>query len=215
MNPMNISAPGPLDAFILDLDGTLWDASAACAMAWNKTFAEAGYTDTVENRTIRIISGTPMEVVLREHYTFIKEKDYGRIVESYKVNEAFFMRKPGGRLFSHVLQTLKTLSLKTRLYIVSNCMEGYIENFLALKKLEKFFHGYICSGDTGLSKGENIGLLIGKYKPGSPVYVGDTSWDYEASKKNRIPFIHAAYGFGKVDGAEYAVRDFRELLTLI
>ena len=34
----------------------------------------------------------------------------------------------------------------------------------------------------------------------APVYVGDTVLDYEAAKAAGVPFIHAAYGFGKVEG---------------
>jgi phosphoglycolate phosphatase len=31
--------------------------------------------------------------------------------------------------------------------------------------------------------------------------VGDTDWDYQAAQRAGVPFIHAAYGFGTVEGA--------------
>jgi beta-phosphoglucomutase-like phosphatase (HAD superfamily) len=32
-----------IDSIIFDFDGTLWDTTIACAMAWNKTFEQCGY----------------------------------------------------------------------------------------------------------------------------------------------------------------------------
>jgi phosphoglycolate phosphatase len=35
------------DGLIFDLDGTLWDASGSCVMAWNKTLENKGIKDFV------------------------------------------------------------------------------------------------------------------------------------------------------------------------
>jgi beta-phosphoglucomutase-like phosphatase (HAD superfamily) len=32
-----------IDSIIFDLDGTLWDATIACSMAWNKSFEQCGF----------------------------------------------------------------------------------------------------------------------------------------------------------------------------
>ena len=34
------------------------------------------------------------------------------------------------------------------------------------------------------------------------IYIGDTSGDMEAARAAGIPFIHASYGFGKVEEAD-------------
>lgn len=47
-----------------------------------------------------------------------------------------------------------------------------------------------------------------------PVYVGDTAMDQEAARLAGIPFLHAAYGFGKVEGAP-ELRSPLELLDLV
>ena len=46
----------------------------------------------------------------------------------------------------------------------------------------------------------------------NPVYVGDTTGDKESADYGGIPFIYAAYGFGNVEGADYTINDFKELL---
>jgi phosphoglycolate phosphatase len=47
------------------------------------------------------------------------------------------------------------------------------------------------------------------------VYIGDTIWDHEASAGNGIPFIYAAYGFGRVNDGSLLLNAFSELPELI
>jgi phosphoglycolate phosphatase len=204
-----------IDSVIFDLDGTLWDASIASQMALNTSFEQCGYAAKVERKTAREISGTPLDVSLKQNFTFIQKKDYDKIKKLYEKNERIFMKSIGGRLFPHGRDTLKILCTYKKLFIVSNCLKGYIENFIAKKKLEDIFTGYICSGETGLTKSENIRIIIREYRLDSPIYVGDTGWDYEASKNNNIPFVYAEYGFGKVADIKYRIKNIKELITIL
>ncbi|QQO10868.1 HAD family hydrolase [Breznakiella homolactica] len=204
-----------IDSILFDLDGTLWDATIACAQAWNKSFEECGYKNTIGRKLIRKISGSPLDVVLTEYFTFIKEKDYERVIKQYQKNEPQYMQTIGGRLFPNVRATLQKLRSHKKLFIVSNCLKGYIENFIEKKSLEKIFTGYKSSGETGQAKKENIKMIITEYKLKSPVYVGDTQWDFEASKGNNIPFIYAKYGFGEINNAGYEIKNIKDLLELI
>jgi phosphoglycolate phosphatase len=205
-----------IDSIIFDLDGTLWNATIACTMAWNKAFEQCGYKNNrIDKELIKQLSGSPLNIVLTQYFTFIKEKDYDKIIENYKQNEPIFMRNIGGRLFSNERNTLKILYNYKKLFIVSNCLKGYIENFIFKKKFDTIFTGYKSSGETGLTKGENIKQIIDEYKLRSPIYVGDTKWDYEASKVNNIPFVFAKYGFGKIKNSEYEIKNIKELLEII
>lgn len=46
-------------------------------------------------------------------------------------------------------------------------------------------------------------------------YVGDTRGDYEASKKSKIPFIFAAYGFGESLDYDYKINSLVEIDKLV
>ncbi|MFP3471895.1 hypothetical protein R0J90_17765, partial [Micrococcus sp. SIMBA_144] len=66
-------------------------------------------------------------------------------------------------------------------------------------------------GRTGLSKGENIQLIIERNNLTSPIYVGDTEGDRKAARYARIPFIYAQYGFGQVTEYDDVIEAFPAL----
>ena len=90
-------------------------------------------------------------------------------------------------------------------------IEGYIESFFKTSGLGKYFEDYESNGKTGLSKGENIKLVINRNNLRNAVYIGDTLKDKEAAEHAKIPFIYASYGFGEVDGCKFKIDDIGEL----
>jgi phosphoglycolate phosphatase len=98
---------------------------------------------------------------------------------------------------------------------VSNCQEGYIEAFLDYHKLGKYFLDFENPGRTGLTKGENIKLVIERNQLQHPVYVGDTKGDQEAATFAGIPFVFARYGFGQPETYHFVIDRFDQLLDLV
>jgi phosphoglycolate phosphatase len=73
-----------IDSIIFDLDGTLWDATLACSMTWNKTFEQCGYKNKADRKLIKKISGTPLDIILNEYYIFLEKTDYDKIIKMKK-----------------------------------------------------------------------------------------------------------------------------------
>ena len=121
------------------------------------------------------------------------------------------LETPQPPIYPHLESTLQILSEKYRLFIVSNCQAGYIEVFLKCTGFSRYFQGHLCPGDTGKPKGENILEIIRRFDLKSPVYVGDTAGDFQASRQAGIPFVHAAYGYGQTDGPDYTISQFSDL----
>lgn len=208
----------PVKNIILDVDGTLWNTTEVVAVAWNKAIQADGRTEvTVDGARLRTLFGKPMDVIGKELFTEISGKVREELLDSccrYE-QEALYEEKET-LLYPNVSETIQNLVQKQqkKLFIVSNCQTGYIELFLEKNNLGSYITDFECFGNTGLSKGKNISLLMERNKiPVSEcVYVGDTVGDYDAAKEAGVPFLFAAYGFGSVTGTEQ-IQDFAELLT--
>jgi phosphoglycolate phosphatase len=202
-----------MDSIIFDLDGTLWDSTGSVVNLWNQTLSKykevKGFL-TVDN--IRNVSGLEMHDIAAKFFPYLKEEKRLEIVEDCGKNECAYLAKHGGILYGRLEETLNNLSKKYKLFIVSNCQSGYIESFLKFHKLHKYFTDFECPGNTGLTKGENIKLIIKRNNLNNPVYVGDTELDLKSARYAGIPFIYARYGFGKVKEYDYVIDSFDELL---
>ena len=201
---------------IFDLDGTLWDASESCVRAWNKALQNKGVTDfVITQQHAHAFAGKLLDDIFAQYFTFLPKGEYQDMANAYAEQEKFHMREYGGKLYPDVRELLTKLSEKYPLFIVSNCLSGYIENFLHQHQLAHLFTDYECSGNTGRPKAENIGMIINRNHLKNPVYVGDTMGDFEAAKKNDISFIYAEYGFGKVEGHEYTANSFADVSVIL
>ncbi len=206
----------PVDSLIFDLDGTLWDASGTCAIAWNRSLSQSGIEDHNLNATVvRSVSGLKIENIFKQQFSFIPENKQKELLELYKIHERDLMKRYGGQLFPKVKEVLAELRKSFPLFIVSNCLTGYIENFMEFHGLRDMFTDFESSGNTGLAKSENIQLIVSRNKLERPVYIGDTIWDFEAAQKAHVPFIFAEYGFGKVDHPDRMIKEFTELKRLL
>lgn len=197
---------------LFDLDGTLWDSSKAVVDSWNeniKTFPDIDYRMTYEQ--MQGYMGLPMEEIA---FAFFHTVSKERAIELLKIctdYENEYIARHGGILFDGLEETLAKLHEQYFLAIVSNCQEGYIEAFLQYHQLGQYFDDTENYGRTMKSKGYNIRLLKERNHLDRAVYVGDTMGDYNSAMEAGVPFLYAAYGFGKVPEGTPCINDIREL----
>ncbi len=197
---------------IFDLDGTLWDSSEQVAAAWSETLKSRPETDRqVTGEDLRGYMGKTLEAIADLMLPKLPKSLRMEIMKECCDNEEIYLRKVGGRLFPNLEKELERLCGNYSLFIVSNCQSGYIETFLEYHKLGKYFADFECPGETGLGKGENIKLVMERNGIEKAVYVGDTQGDCDSADFAGIPFIHAAYGFGKINREVPAVHSFSEV----
>ena len=204
-----------IDAIIFDLDGTLWSAVDSCLKATSLVKKEhSDITRDVTKEQVESAMGKTSEEIINIYYGYLpREKGEEYANEAFNKNVDNLL-KEGGTLYPNTRETIIKLSKKYKLFIVSNCVKGYIESFLNTSGLKDYFSDYESYGRTLLSKGKNIKLVIERNNLKNPIYVGDTKGDMEASKTAGIPFVYASYGFGKVDKYDYKIADISELLDL-
>lgn len=204
-----------INSIIFDLDGTLWSTIDSCV----KSLAEVKnkYEEITQDITAdKVMScmGLSFEKIVERYYGYIdKEKAIAYAKEAFNINIENLL-KNGGTLYPKLENTIKQLSKKYKLCIVSNCVEGYIESFLKTSNLEEYFCDYECNGKTKLSKGENIKLVMDRNNIETAVYVGDTISDKEASDYAEIQFVYASYGFGEVKDYDYKIDTINDLINI-
>ncbi len=203
------------DAIIFDLDGTLWNTVDSCLKATSFVKEEhSDITRDVTKKQIESAMGKTSDEIVNIYYGYLpREKGEEYANEAFNKNVDNLL-KEGGTLYPNTRDTIIKLSKKYKLFIVSNCVKGYIESFLNTSGLKDYFSDYESYGNTLLSKGENIKLVIDRNNLKNPIYVGDTKGDMEASNYAGIPFVYAAYGFGDVESFDYKIDDISELLDL-
>lgn len=205
-----------MNAVIFDLDGTLWDSSVQVTDAWNEVlFANSDGRLQIDLDFMHSVMGKNMDEIMALLFRDFPDLDAEKIYAECMENEQSFLRKNGAVIYPQLEETLKKLSAKYDLAIVSNCQSGYIESFLGYYGFEKYFSDIECFGNTRLEKNENIKLVFERNGWEKAVYVGDTLGDFNFTAKAGLPFVHAAYGFGKVPQAEYRISSLTELPELL
>jgi phosphoglycolate phosphatase len=205
-----------LDSIIFDLDGTLWNSTSSVIDSWNETISN--YNEVKNKLTVedmKSVMGLVIQDIALKFFPYLEEENRLKIIKHCCKNECTHLEKNGAILYDKLEQVLKDLTKRYKLFIVSNCQCGYIEAFFKSHRLNKYFIDYESSGRTGLTKGENIKLIIDRNILNNSIYVGDTDGDLKASRFAGIPFIYARYGFGEVKDYDYVIDSFDDLLKLV
>lgn len=204
------------DGIIFDLDGTLWDSTTEVAKTWSYVISKYNLNRkeiTVED--LKPCMGKLLNEIAEILLPNLDEEMQMKIMNECYKYENEYLAKYGATLYDNLEETLKVLVKDYKLFIVSNCQDGYIESFFKSHGLNKYFIDYECPGRTGLPKAENIKLIVERNNLKNPVYVGDTQGDANSAKLANVPFIYAEYGFGEVKDFQDKIESFENILKII
>lgn len=202
------------DSLIFDMDGTLWDAVPSYCKIWEYTLDEFGLGDIkVTREELDRLMGKPVDVLVDTIVT--RHVDRTRFLEALDANEDRLMPVLGGRLYLGVKETIRELVRDHKLFMVSNCSPKGAVNFMTYSGLTDCFTDSLTYGQTHVGKDVNIAALVKKYGLRSPLYVGDTQGDADASHRAGVPIAWAAYGFGHVSDPDYIINEFSNLIKLV
>ena len=205
------------DSIIFDLDGTLWDSTQNVVYAWQAAINEVDFLDVeMTQEKVRSITGMAYNVIFDMLFPELDPLQRNEVMELCAKHEMAFLQKNGGILYPGLQDALTYLSKKYKLFIVSNCQNGYIELFLEFSQFGNYFMGHQCYGTKGNPKAENIKDIVNDYYLQAPVYIGDTLGDYNSATKAGVPFIFANYGFGEVNNGQVGtINSLTELCNLL
>jgi phosphoglycolate phosphatase len=201
-------------ALIFDLDGTLWDAIAPIQNAWNEAMIAAKESFRFDYAKTKSYMGLTPEETCPLAFPGLPFEKQMALFHQCIASEIAYLAKHPGTLYPHEKEVLALLGKTYPLYIVSNSDKGYVENYLRACQMEAYFQGHLCAGDTGLAKWGSIQQIMAQEGITSAIYIGDTLKDKIESEKAGVAFIHAAYGFGKIEPEGYAISSLEELPNL-
>lgn len=203
------------DSIFFDLDGTMWDTTAAAAKIWQEIAKKhPEITESVTADKLRGLYGLPLSDLALRLFQSVPPETALSVVQECVVKQCPYLSKHGAILLGDVEGTLKQLSERYPLFIISNCENGYIESFLEAHQLGQYFTDFECPGHSGLLKADNIYLMRERHHLSSPVYIGDTDGDRIAAEEAGVPFIYAAYGFGTAARYTAKIDSFEQLIDL-
>ncbi len=199
------------DSLIFDMDGTLWDNLDSLEIVWNKGLEALGYKQRVTRDSLLGLMGKEARALLDAIVPEASVEDQDVLFdEVLRVYEAYHPHiKP--RIFDGVLDGLQKLSTKYRLFLLSNCEEGGLVNFMNHTQTSHLFEDYMEHGQNLKPKAFNLQLLKERNNLESPVYVGDTDSDGNETRKAGLPFAFVSYGFGNTDNYDLKFDTFDDL----
>lgn len=204
-----------MDGIIFDVDGTLWDSTDSVAESWNLAIRENSDLDLViDAEVLSGLFGKTMTEIADALFPSMPEKERMEFLDICYDYENRHLEERPGEMYEGVTDSIRKLSKKYPLFIVSNCQCGYIEAMLKSSGLASYVRDHLCFGQTQTPKGETIRRLMEQNDLKDVVYVGDTQGDADACREAEVPFVFAEYGFGDVPDAEIRIKNFPELCEL-
>ena len=205
------------DGIIFDMDGTIWDNTPVFSGSWTRAAKEMGYDIEFTPKKLMGLFGKTMTDIAD---ACIPDDDASKRYKTLELCEEYEMADLAvsemDTTYPGLENVLEELSKRTKLYIVSNCQAGYIETFIERSGFGKYFTDFICYGDNGLGKADNIKGLSAKNNIQHPVYIGDIQGDKDACDKAGVDFIWAAYGYGDaIDSYVAKIDDISQLTEII
>lgn len=123
-------------AIIFDVDGTLWDSTEEVAVSWNQAIRERTSLERVlTGEELKKEFGKPLDEIMDDLFPELSKPEKEELAyHMYQYENAHIEGAPC-ILYEGMPDTVRRLSEKYPLFIVSNCQSGYIEAFLKTQGL--------------------------------------------------------------------------------
>ncbi len=201
----------PPDSLIFDMDGTLWDNVNSFEYVWNKGLEIQGYTERVTRQKLLGLMGLEPRYFLNRVIPQASEQEQDLLFDEVIRQYQLLVPRMTPKIYDGVLEGIEKLSRRYRLFLLSNCEEGGLVNFMNHTRMRRFFEDYMEHGQNLQRKAFNMQLLKERNHLKNPVYIGDTDSDSREAAAAGIPFVFVTYGFGKTNNYWMSFDSFTQL----
>lgn len=206
---------GKIKAVMFDVDGVLVDSFEANVEYFKNIFETAGYVAPTKEEyrhmfhislddLIRLVAKNPDEMEFQRIKSCAKKIKYP--IEKMKLTEGS-------------AETIKKLSEKYRLAIVTGRHEEGAEDYLKHSGLEEYFETMVHYGHYDNPKPHPEPLLVALERlgisPGEAIYVGDQKTDLESANAAGIPFIlYSEFDYG-LENVKMKAEKFVDIFDMV
>lgn len=201
-----------LKNIVFDLDGTLWQTSESYVYAYQKLCDYYKIENRVSDEKVKDYLGVKLDKLLDELFPQVEDK-LKLAYEALNFSVEYIIKHPEKCCFPNVKQVIEKLSEKYDVYIVSNCLMGYVETFMNVVGTKPFIKEYFT-----IEKGEKSQHLskIASLSEEKTLFIGDCDDDYLSITDNyKIFFCYATYGYKDCIFYDYKINSIIELLDVI
>lgn len=181
---------------IFDFDGVLINSEKNMELTWKKTMEE-NKSYKINFKKYRQYIGLPFYKILEN--LKINKKDFRKISIDYRKNSLFFESKI--KLFNGTREILEDTKKKSKIALFTS-KDKHRTKFL-LNKFRLKFDFVVTGNDVTKGKPNTEGLkkILKKFKIKKKFvcYIGDTHFDLKCAQKAKIKYIHANWGFEKIN----------------
>ena len=186
------------------MDGTLWDNVDSYTIVWNRGLEIKGYNSRVTREDLLDLMGKEarvmLDTILPGGSKEAQDELFDEVIHQYQL----LVPNMKPHIYDGVYEGLEKLSEKYPLFLLSNCEEGGLVNFMKHTGTTHLFTDHMEHGQNLKPKSFNMKLLKERNNLQYPVYIGDTDSDSKASSDANVPFIFVSYGFGQT--GNYALK---------
>lgn len=199
----------PIEAILLDLDGTLVDTREDIASSLNHTLELFGRPPRSLEEVTRFIGDGARELLARGLGTST-EGELARSVQTFKAHYLEHIAERS-RLYDGVLETLQRLAPRP-MAVVTNKPEAHTQRLLQALGVDKFFTGTVGGDTIGAKKPEPGPVLEAARRLGvrteRSLMVGDSPMDVRAGKAAGALTCGVTYGYRTEDEVRGCDPDF-------
>ncbi|HCO68638.1 MAG TPA: hypothetical protein DIT04_12895 [Dysgonomonas sp.] len=192
------------DSLIFDMDGTLWDAVDTYAYSWTQVLKDNGINKILTREELESYMGMEMKQIFDKVIPDASAETVEKLYNDVIKKEHEVISEMGGKIYPGVLEGLEELSGRYKLFMLSNCQEGGIKDFMNYTETKYLFTDYMEYGMNFQPKHINLKILIDRHNLKNPMYVGDTDSDRKQCELVHVPFVFISWGFGNTE--KYALR---------
>lgn len=200
---------------IFDLDGTLWETIDATYEATKIITNKHKELKPITRETI--IKGMGLSTIenATNYIPYMPAEEGIKYMKEISEKTSEIINKDNVIIYNGVIETIKKLSKKYKLGIITNNRDKYAETFLKISNLKEYFTDYMGAASYNMTKGEAIKKMVQKYNEIENYYVGDIKKDQEATEYAGIEFIHAKYGFDPTLKSKKYINNIIDLQKII